>query len=85
MATGIVAVAGRELGYQLVAWPLFGISLAAYPLLWGILLARIVLFPAHVFADFTSHQSGPTFLTIVAANGVLGSEFTIFGVLIGWL
>jgi tellurite resistance protein TehA-like permease len=85
MATGIVAVAGRELGHQLMAWPLLGISLAAYPLLWGILLARAFCFPAHVFTDLTSHQRGPTFLTIVAANGVLGSEFATFGVLVGWL
>lgn len=85
MATGIVAVAAWELGYKLVAWPLFGISLAAYPLLWATLLARMICFPASVFADFTSHQRGPTFLTIVAANGVLGSEFATFGVLVSWL
>jgi len=45
MGTGIVAVAARLLGRDLVAWPLFVISLAAYPLLWAILLARIACFP----------------------------------------
>jgi tellurite resistance protein TehA-like permease len=78
MGTGIVAVAARLLGRDLVAWPLFAISLAAYPVLWAILLARIVRFPLSVLADFASHQRGPSFLTIVAANGVLGSQFAVF-------
>lgn len=80
MGTGIVAVAARVLGYPLIAWPLFAISLIAYPALWTILLARIVLFPRAVAADFVSHERGPTFLTIVAANGVLGSQFATFDI-----
>ena len=81
MGTGIVAVAARLLGRDLIAWPLFVISLAAYPLLWAILLARIAYFPGAVMADFASHQRGPSFLTIVAANGVLGSQFAVFDTL----
>ena len=71
MATGIVAVAACLLHYRLLAWALFAIALAAYPVLWVILLARIVRFPGAVIADFVSHERGPAFLTIVAANGVL--------------
>ena len=71
MGTGIVAVAARLLGHPAVAWPLFAITLSAYPVLWAILLARIVIFPRAVVADFVSHERGSTFLTIVAANGVL--------------
>jgi tellurite resistance protein TehA-like permease len=81
MATGIVAVAARLLGREALAWPLFVISLIAYPLLWAILLARIARFPFAVLADFTSHERGPSFLTIVAANGVLGSQFVVFNTL----
>lgn len=81
MATGIVAVAARLLGHTAVAWSLFAISLAAYPLLWAILLARIVIFPHAVLADFVSHERGPAFLTIVAANAVLVGEFATFNVL----
>lgn len=81
LGTGIVAVAARLLGHDFVAWPLFGVSLAAYPLLWAILLARIARFPRAVLADFVSHQRGPPFLTIVAANGVLGSQFAVFDTL----
>ncbi|HLG86728.1 MAG TPA: tellurite resistance/C4-dicarboxylate transporter family protein [Alphaproteobacteria bacterium] len=85
MATGIVAVAAHELHYPMLAWPLFTIALAAYPVLWAILLTRIVCFPGAVIADFASHERGPTFLTIVAANGVLGSQFAAFDVLTGAL
>jgi tellurite resistance protein TehA-like permease len=81
MGTGIVAVAARLLGRDVLAWPLFVISLAAYPLLWGILLARLARFPRAVWADFASHERGPSFLTIVAANGVLGSQFAVFNIL----
>jgi tellurite resistance protein TehA-like permease len=85
MATGIVAIAARELGHEATAWPLFVVSLAAYPVLWVLLVVRTIRFPGAVIADLASHQRGPTFLTIIAANGVLGSEFVTFGVLAGWL
>lgn len=81
MGTGIVAVAARLLSRPTLAWPLFVVSLIAYPVLWAILLARIGCFPSAVLADFTSHERGPSFLTIVAANGVLGSEFVVFNTL----
>ncbi|MBV8455251.1 MAG: hypothetical protein JO122_01385 [Acetobacteraceae bacterium] len=81
MGTGIVAVAARLLGRDALAWPLFAISLAAYPVLWVILLVRLVRFPRAVWADFASHERGPSFLTIVAANGVLGSQFAVFNIL----
>lgn len=75
MATGIVAVAAQLLHYPMLSWPLFAIVLMAYAVLWVLLLARIVRFPRIVIADFASHERGPGFLTIVAANGVLGSLF----------
>ncbi len=81
MGTGIVAVAAQLLDRPALAWPLFVVSLIAYPLLWAALLARIARFPFAVLADFTSHERGPSFLTIVAANGVLGSQFVVFNTL----
>lgn len=81
MGTGIVAVAARLLGFKFVAWPLFVIALTAYVLLWAILLARLACFPRAVLQDFASHQRGPDFLTIVAATGVVGALFEVFGTL----
>jgi tellurite resistance protein TehA-like permease len=68
MGTGIVAVAAHLLQYPILSWVLFVIALTAYPLLWAILLARIVCFPRAVIADFASHEPGPTFLAVVAAT-----------------
>lgn len=85
MGTGIVAVAARLLHYPMVSWPLFAIALIAYAVLWAILLARVIRFPRAVIADFASHERGPAFLTIVAANGVLGNLFDVFGTMTGLL
>ncbi len=78
MGTGIVAVAARILHFSALAWPLFAIAVIGYGVLWIIVLARMVRHPRAVIADFVSHERGPTFLTIVAANGVLGSQFDAF-------
>ncbi len=85
MATGIVAVAARLLRYQALSWSLLVIALGAYVVLWVLMLARVVRFPRAVVADFVSHERGPTFLTMVAANGVLGSAFDAFQALTGLL
>jgi tellurite resistance protein TehA-like permease len=81
MATGIVAVAARLLGYGLLAWVLFAIAVGAYAVLWILLLARIARFPRTVIAEFADHERGPAFLTIVAANGVLGNQLDVFNTL----
>ena len=85
MGTGIVAVAARLLGHPAVAWPLFAITLSAYPVLWAILLARIVIFPRAVVADFVSHERESTFLPSSRHNGVFGSQFATFDILEGLL
>ncbi len=78
MASAIVAVAARVEGYGSLSWVLFVIATAAYPVLWVIFLVRCIAFPRLVLADLSSHRRGPTFLTIVAATGVLGDEFGVF-------
>ena len=85
MGTGIIAVAAHLLSYRVIGWALFAIALVSYGLLWLILLARLARYPRNVIADFATHDRGPAFLTIVAATGVLGSQFDTFGVLTGLL
>jgi len=85
MGTGIIAVAAQSLHYRSLGWGLFLIALASYGILWAITLLRLIRFPRVVIADFATHERGPTFLTIVAATGVLGSQFDAFGVLTGLL
>jgi tellurite resistance protein TehA-like permease len=81
MGTGIIAVAARLLHYRALGWALFAIALVSYGVLWVILVARVIRFPRAVIADFASHERGPAFLTIVAANGVLGSQLDSFDIL----
>jgi tellurite resistance protein TehA-like permease len=81
MATGIVSTAAHLLGHDRIGWALLAINLIAYPTLWIVTLARLACFPMAMVADFTSHSRGPSFLTMVAATGVLGEQFAIYGIL----
>ncbi|CAH9018068.1 tellurite resistance/C4-dicarboxylate transporter family protein [Candidatus Nitrosacidococcus sp. I8] len=74
MATGIVSIATHNLGFEKIAYLLFGINIIAYILLWGLNLGRFILYPRAVFADFLSYHTGPTFFTFPAASCVLGSQ-----------
>jgi len=75
MATGIVSIAALLLEMPSVAWPLFVLNNAFYLILWALTLARLVLFPAALAADLTSHAAGPGFLTVVAGTCVLGTQY----------
>jgi tellurite resistance protein TehA-like permease len=77
MATGIVAIGSDLLGLRAFAITLSAINLVVYPVLWILLLARVVLFPRQVIADWTSHQRAPGFFTVVAATGVVGSQMAL--------
>ena len=77
MATGIVSLAANQVGLGGVAWVLFAIACVAYLVLWGLTVLRIIRHPRAVFTDLIDHLRGPGFFTMVAASGVLGSEFVI--------
>lgn len=79
MATGIVSIAARLVGYPKIGWALFFINAGAYPLLWIITLCRLVRYPRAVGADLPDHQRGPGFLTLIAATAVLGSQCSAYG------
>ena len=77
MATGIVSLAAHFCGLPLIPETLLWINLAAYAVLWGITLARLVRFPRAVLADLRDHARGSGFLTLVAGTCVLGSQCAI--------
>jgi tellurite resistance protein TehA-like permease len=79
MATGIVSLASQILGFRFVARALFAVSLIAYPTLWCLTIARIVLHRALVAADLGHHGRAVGFFTIVAATSILGSECLVVG------
>lgn len=75
MATGIVSIAAHLLGHSPVAWLLLGINLAAYVVLWALLLMRLAGFFPRVIADLADHSRGPGFFAMVAGTSVLGRQF----------
>ena len=74
MATGIVAIGAHLFGLAELAWTLSRINWIAYPLMWFLLILRLVLHPKRVWADCTSHQRAPGFFTLVAATSVVGVQ-----------
>ena len=74
MATGIISIAARGLGYHRLGWALFGIDLFAYGIVWACGVIRLVHAPGSVWRELRHHETGPIFLTIVAGTGVLGSD-----------
>jgi tellurite resistance protein TehA-like permease len=77
MATGIVSISAFQLNMKPVAWVLLAINLAAYVVLWLLLLLRLLRFFPRVKADITDHVRGPGFFTVVAGTCVLGSQLVI--------
>lgn len=77
MATGIVSVATRLLGMNVIALGLFWINVVAFLILLTLSGIRLTMFPAAVFADLTDHKRGVGFFTSVAAACVLGTQFLL--------
>jgi tellurite resistance protein TehA-like permease len=81
MATGIIAVDASQQDIRWLAWALLWLNVAFYVTLWVLYLLRLARYRARFLDDLTSHQRGPSFLTIVAGTEVLGSGFVVIA---GW-
>ena len=79
MATGIVSLACEVLGLHPIAVALFALNLGFYPILWALLIARVIRHRDRVRADLVHHGRAVGFFTIVAATCVLGSQCLIVG------
>jgi len=77
MATGIVSIASQLLEFAILARILFIINIAAYIILWVLLLARLAFYHRRVVVDLGDHLRSPGFFTLVAGTCVLGSQFVI--------
>ncbi len=77
MATGIVSLAAFMRGFVQLANVLFILNLGMYALLWVLYLLRLWRYPRAFFNDLFDHLRGPAFFTMVAATGVLGSQFLL--------
>ncbi len=78
MATGIVSLAARAEGFGRIGEGMFWLNVAAYLLLWALMLARLVRHGAECLGELTYHARGATYLTMVAATCVLGNQVAVF-------
>jgi tellurite resistance protein TehA-like permease len=77
MATGIVSIASHLLGFRFLDIGLLWLNVVFYTVLWGLTIARVLLYPKRIIADLSNHLLGVGFFTIVAATCVLGSQIIL--------
>ncbi|MCZ2105752.1 MAG: tellurite resistance/C4-dicarboxylate transporter family protein [Burkholderiales bacterium] len=77
MATGIVALAASMMGFAWIARALFALNVLQYAVLALLYLLRALLHPRRFFGDMTDHAVGPGYFTVVAATGVLASQYLV--------
>jgi tellurite resistance protein TehA-like permease len=74
MATGIVSIACRLVGWTALSTILFWLNVVFFVVLWALTILRIVRFRDRVLADLRHHGRGVGFFTTVAGTCVLGSQ-----------
>lgn len=79
MATGIVSIAAKRLGFDASASVLLWVNIALFTLLWILLISRAALFPASIRSDIGDHWKGAGFFTVPAACAVFGVQWLEFG------
>lgn len=77
MATGALSLSSWYLGYHAFAEFLLWLNIVVYFGLIVLNILRISFNTTAVWSDFTNAIKGPGFFTFIAANSVLGSQFTI--------
>jgi tellurite resistance protein TehA-like permease len=78
MATGIVSIASRLIGFQAIATTLFWLNLILFICLLLLTAGRIIHFPRRFFSNMSDHAAGVGYLTLVAATDIVGIQFIIF-------
>ncbi|MCK9507895.1 MAG: tellurite resistance/C4-dicarboxylate transporter family protein [Pigmentiphaga sp.] len=77
MATGIVSLAADMMSHPVLSRALLALNTVQYGVLWLAYLLRAWRFPRHVLNDLIDHAKGPGYFTVVAATGVLASQFIL--------
>jgi tellurite resistance protein TehA-like permease len=77
MATGIVSLAAHLLRLPGLGRGLFDLNIVLYAALCVLTVLHAVRAPRAFFGDMVDHRHGPVYFTIVAATGVLGSQFAL--------
>lgn len=79
MATGVVSIACRLLGYPGLSLVLLGLNWIAYAALWFLTALRLLFYRRRMIEDMFNHQRAPGFFTVVAGTCVLGTQSSIVG------
>ena len=77
MATGIVSLAAGLYHFETIAHGLFWLNLLFFAALWLLTIARLFYSPRAFLSDLTDHTRGVGFFTMIAATGILGSQFLL--------
>lgn len=79
MATGIVSIASKHLGMDALAQALFWLNVLIYLILWILTIARTIKHLDKVRGDLMDHQRCAGFFSIIAATGIIASQFLAIG------
>ncbi|MFC0080835.1 tellurite resistance/C4-dicarboxylate transporter family protein [Aciditerrimonas ferrireducens] len=77
MATGIVSIGTRLLGYDLLSEVLLGFAGAGFAVLLVAYVLRLVLYPAFIRQDARNPSVSMAFFTLVAGSDVLGTRLVM--------
>ncbi len=77
MATGILSIGMFQWKYIVLSHLFLYLNIIFYIVLWIIFIMRAIKFPIAVWNDLHHPARGVTFLTLVAGNNILGSQFAI--------
>ncbi len=77
MATGIISISGKFMGWPFLPEYLSWVNVIAYCTLGVMNSLRCIYFPHRVLTDFSSHSRGVGFFTFVAATCVLAAQLVV--------
>jgi tellurite resistance protein TehA-like permease len=77
MATGIISISTNLLDWSILPRALFLLNIIIYITLLILNVMRIIYYPRQFVADLSDHSRGVGFFTIVAATGVVATQFIV--------
>jgi tellurite resistance protein TehA-like permease len=78
MATGIVSIAFKAMGYERIAEGLFVLNIISYLLLLPLLAGRVLFFWPQVMADMKTPRRAWPFLTFSVGTNTVGAQLILF-------
>lgn len=75
MSTGIISIASNILGFTPIAHGLFYINVAAYGIILGLQILRVIMYWGEQYADLSNPKLSLVYFTLVAGTNVLGAQF----------